>query len=159
DPLASARWHAIKSQCAGQIASMVELLQGRLSKGVMEIITDRQKGMFPAIDEIKMKCSCPDWATMCKHVAAVMYGIGAHLDHSPELLFTLRKVDHLELIESVGDGGAISAGSTDDPSRKTLAAEDLSDVFGIELDGGTGVNSPPAAQVKVSKAAKTKSRK
>jgi uncharacterized Zn finger protein len=159
DPLAGPRWRAIKSCCAGQIASMVELLQGRLSKGVMEIIIDRQKGMFPAPDEIKMTCSCPDWATMCKHVAAVMYGIGAHLDQTPELLFTLRKVDHLELIESVGDGGAIAAGSSNDSSRKTLAAEDLSDVFGIDLGGGTDPKPLPPPPVTIAKFARSKSRK
>jgi len=109
-PLAAARWNAIKSKCAGQIASMVELLQGRLSKGVMEIITSRDEGMFPAPREIEMDCSCPDGARMCKHIAAVLYGIGARFDDSPELLFTLRGVDHLELLAQAAAGAPANHG-------------------------------------------------
>ena len=84
-------WKRIKTQCAGKIGSLVELLQGRLSTSVMEVVTQRGEGLFPKPAEIKMKCSCPDWAGMCKHVAAVMYGIGARLDNQPELLFLLRE--------------------------------------------------------------------
>lgn len=145
-PLDRRRWDAIKSRCAGQIASMVELLQGKLSNGVMEIITSRDDGMFPAPKEISMECSCPDWAGMCKHIAAVMYGVGARLDHSPELLFALRKVDHLELIERAGDAGAIAGAKGS--GRKTLAADALGDVFGIELGG---VDQPAAVTVDIPK--------
>ena len=95
------QWKRIKTQCAGKIASLVELLQAKLSTSVMEVVTKRGEGLFPKPAEIKMKCSCPDWAGMCKHVAAVMYGVGARLDNQPELLFLLREIDHLELIASV----------------------------------------------------------
>jgi len=127
--LAPAHWTRIKAQCAGQVGSLIELLEGRLSDRVMQIITDREQGLFPKPAEIKMTCSCPDWATMCKHVAAVMYGVGARLDHQPELLFTLRKVDHGELI-AAATGAAVSKRR---PQRKTLASEELGSVFGIEL--------------------------
>jgi uncharacterized Zn finger protein len=133
EPLAPKIWNAIKARCAGQIASIVELLQGRLSKGVMEIITGRDGGMFPAPDEISLDCSCPDWADMCKHVAAALYGVGARLDREPELLFTLRQVDHLELVEQAGNVSALPAGAS--RSRNTIAAGELADVFGIEIAG------------------------
>ena len=84
-------WKSVKSQCAGQIGSLVELLQGRLSKSVMDVVTQRGGGLFPKPAEIKMTCSCPDSAGMCKHVAAVMYGVGSRLDDKPDLLFLLRK--------------------------------------------------------------------
>ncbi|MBL3591178.1 MAG: hypothetical protein JMN24_15505 [gamma proteobacterium endosymbiont of Lamellibrachia anaximandri] len=93
-PLSATKWKNVRKQCAGQIGSMLELLQGRLSNHVMEIVTDRNKGLFPKPSEIKLSCGCPDWAEMCKHVAAVLYGIGSRLDHQPELLFLLRNVDH-----------------------------------------------------------------
>ena len=101
-------WKCVKSECAGQIGSLVELLQGRLSKSVMDVVTRRGGGLFPKPAEIKMKCSCPDWAGMCKHVAAVMYGVGARLDDKPELLFLLRKVDHLELIAGAVDSAPVA---------------------------------------------------
>src|ERR1700682_1133047 len=101
-PVGKARWKSICDDCAGASDSLVELLQGRLSKGVMERICRQNHGLFPAPAEIKLSCSCPDWADMCKHVAAVLYGIGARLDHQPELLFRLRAVDEKELIIKAG---------------------------------------------------------
>jgi uncharacterized Zn finger protein len=92
-------WQVVKELCAGKIGSLVELLRGKLSNAVMAAVTDRAEGLFPKPKEIKMRCSCPDYAGMCKHLAAVMYGIGNRLDSSPELLFELRGVDHQELIE------------------------------------------------------------
>ena len=102
-PLAKRRWTGIKGQCAGQIGPLVELLQGSISKGVMEIVTRKGKGLFPAPKEISLSCSCPDWATMCKHVAATLYGVGARLDHAPKLLFTLRGADHAEMVAAAVD--------------------------------------------------------
>ena len=83
------RWKAVIGHCSGQIDSLVELLQGKFSRGVMEIITCKERGLFPAPKQIAMDCSCPDGAVMCKHVAAVLYGVGARLDESPELFFQL----------------------------------------------------------------------
>ena len=123
------QWRGIKSRTSGAIGSLVELLQGRLSKGVMDVVTAHEGGLFPKPSEIKLSCSCPDWAGMCKHVAAVMYGVGARLDHQPELLFLLRKVDHLELIEEA----VPRAGKKTSTGKKTLEASELAGVFGIEL--------------------------
>jgi uncharacterized Zn finger protein len=125
-------WKCVKSQCAGQIGSLVELLQGRLSRGVMDVVTKHGEGLFPKPAEIRMKSSCPDWAGMCKHVAAVMYGVGARLDDKPELLFLLRKVDHLELIAGAVDSAPVAA-TGKSRGKKTIAAGDLADVFGIEM--------------------------
>jgi uncharacterized Zn finger protein len=89
-PVPQARWSAICKDCSGAIDSLVELLQGRFSKGVMTRLCEEKTGMFPSPKDIRFTCSCPDWASMCKHVAAVLYGVGARLDRQPELLFTLR---------------------------------------------------------------------
>jgi uncharacterized Zn finger protein len=96
----------------------------------MEVVTHRESGLFPAPDQIEMRCSCPDAATMCKHVAAALYGVGARLDEKPELLFVLRAVDHLALIEKAGTAPATKRAG----GAKTIAAKDLGDIFGIELD-------------------------
>jgi uncharacterized Zn finger protein len=129
-PLAAASWENVRSQCGGQIGSLVELLQGKLSKGVMEIVTKRDGGMFPAPKEIEMSCSCPDYAGMCKHLAATLYGVGNRLDHQPELLFKLRQVDHLQLIAQAASPIAKPKTGT----KKTIAGDRLADVFGIELE-------------------------
>jgi uncharacterized Zn finger protein len=123
-------WRTLKQQSAGKISTLVELLQGKLSKAVMELVTDRDQGLFPKPAEITMRCSCPDYAGMCKHVAAVMYGVGNRLDSSPELLFLLRAVDHLELIEQ-----AIPAAPTRAKGgAPTIASDDLGAIFDIEID-------------------------
>lgn len=124
-------WNDIKQECAGQIGSLVELLQGKLSKQVMEIVTRRDSGLFPKPREIKMRCSCPDSAGLCKHLAAVMYGVGARLDLQPELLFQLRHVDHLELIDGAGKADLVGKQTTS--GKKTINTGDLADMFGIEM--------------------------
>jgi uncharacterized Zn finger protein len=168
--LPHAHWKCVKDRCAGQIGSLVELLQGKLSKSVMEVVTQRGGGLFPKPAEIEMKCSCPDWAGMCKHVAAVMYGIGARLDQKPELLFLLRKVDHLELIEGAVDAGPVSEAGKP-KGKKTIATAELADVFGIEMaeaetsakvapaKAKANASRPPKARVSTAKAASKKTTK
>jgi uncharacterized Zn finger protein len=129
--LPSAKWTSLKGRCSGEIGSLLELLQGRLSDRVMEVVTHREQGLFPLPGEMSFTCSCPDSARMCKHVAAVLYGVGARLDDKPELLFALRGVDHEELIAA--DAEKAVAAATSRGKSKRLADSDLGEVFGIEL--------------------------
>jgi uncharacterized Zn finger protein len=155
-PVVTDRWGRIKTQCAGNVGSIIELLEGRLSERVMQVITHRGEGLFPEPAEIQMECSCPDWATMCKHVAAVMYGVGARLDQEPELLFTLRNVDHAELIAQAADLAVNRKGA----GRKTLADDVLGDVFGIELEAPKPAGtSKPAATAKPAQPAEARGKK
>ena len=126
------RWKTLCRDCAGAVDSLVELLQGRFSKAVMERICRQGTGLFPSPSEIRMTCSCPDWGTMCKHVAAVLYGIGARLDERPELLFRLRQVDEGDLIASAGSGPALDRKPA--AVGKVLDSGDLSSIFGVEME-------------------------
>ncbi len=141
--LKAATWNTIKEECAGQIGSMLELLQGKLSNQVMTIVTDRHHGLFPQPGEIALDCDCPDWAVMCKHVAAVLYGVGSRLDRRPELLFVLRDVDAAELIAA--EMALPNVGAADD----TLADDQLGAIFGIDLD--TEADAKPAPQRRAKK--------
>jgi uncharacterized Zn finger protein len=144
-------WQVVKELCAGKIGSLVELLQGKLSNAVMEAVTDRAEGLFPKPKEITMRCSCPDYAGMCKHVAAVMYGIGNRLDSSPELLFGLRGVNHQELIEQ-----AIPKAPTRAKHRApTIETSELGAIFDIEING-TSAAEPPKSKATAKKAPKNK---
>ncbi len=129
------KWTEIKARCSGRIGSLLELLQGKLSDHVMGVVTDRMEGLFPLPGEMSFHCSCPDSARMCKHVAAVLYGIGARLDNKPEFLFELRGVDHEEMIAA--DAEMAVAAATSRGKSKRLTAGDLGDVFGIEIDADT----------------------
>jgi uncharacterized Zn finger protein len=126
------KWSSIKTNCSGHIGSLLELLKGKLSNSVMAVVTNRKEGLFPLPAEIAMNCSCPDWATMCKHVAATLYGVGARLDEKPELLFLLRGVDHLELIAAEASSAAFLDNNKKSRS-KTIDDGDLGDIFGIDL--------------------------
>ena len=149
-PVPRPKWKSICSDCAGGIDSLVELLQGRFSKGVMERICRQGQGLFPSPAEIELSCSCPDWADMCKHVAAVLYGIGARFDRQPELLFRLRAVDEKELIASAGRATPLAKQGP--AAGKLLGGEDLSAIFGLDM----AQSAEPETGLAGDKPAKTK---
>jgi len=156
---APARWKAICADCAGSVGSIVELLQGKVSKHVMERVCRQADGLFPAPKEIKMSCSCPDWADMCKHVAATLYGVGARLDHDPDLLFTLRGVDRSELVSTGADLSITEAAAA---SERVLAAADVAALFGLEFEvvppsAAAAKNTAPTNQQAISKAKQARS--
>ena len=150
------RWQALCKDCGDRIESLVELLQGRFSQGVMTRLCCQGAGLFPAPAEITLSCSCPDGAYMCKHVAAVLYGIGARLDSEPELLFVLRKVDGQELLAHASAGLAVP----EPTAGRVLEGDDLAALFGLEMggarDGGAeamgGQAAPAKAKVEPAKA-------
>lgn len=147
-PANAQRWKLICRDCAGTIASLVELLQGRLDKSVMERVTRPVDGLFPTPAELNMSCSCPDWAAMCKHVAAVLYGVGARLDRQPQLLFTLRGVNENELIARAGKN--LSPPSTIVTPTKVLDSGDVAAIFGLEMaePANPVPTVPPSAESK-----------
>ncbi len=134
EALDQARWREIKQITSGRITSLADLLSGQLNDEILHLITDREQGLFPNPGEITFNCSCPDWADMCKHVAAVLYGVGVRLDSEPALFFTLRGVDQNEVVGAAR--AAVERGEhlhTDDPSTGVLRAGELSALFGIDL--------------------------
>ena len=153
------KWKAVKRRCAGQIGSLLELLTGKLSEHVMQVVTDRRNGLFPLPGQIEFDCDCPDWATMCKHVAAVLYGVGARLDENPELLFVLRGVDQQELIDADAEA-AVTAAATRGTAKR-LAAGELSGVFGIEieLDGDAAPSNESTSKRTRKRRTRTKGKK
>ena len=128
----AARWKMLCADCSGGIDSLVELLQGRFSKGVMERLCRQDTGLFPRPSEIRFTCSCFDYASMCKHIAAVLYGVGARLDERPELLFRLRAVDETELLSNLGS--ALPDTRTKRDPAQTLVGDDLAALFGLDME-------------------------
>ena len=134
---------------AGRIGSLIGLLRGELSGDVLAVLTDAKTGLFPAPSEIRLDCSCPDGAYMCKHVAAVLYGVGARLDQAPELFFVLRQVDQAELLAGASAANVLAAagiGKEGVSGKKRIAASAVSSVFGIELDEDAPVKTRSASK-------------
>ncbi len=134
-PLAQHNWDSLTKECAGKIDSLQELIQGKFPKGLAELFTTKGKGLFPAPREISLKCSCPDGARMCKHVAAALYGVGARLDDDPTLFFKLRAVNVEALIsETITKQTASLLNKSKTKSRRVMEETDASDLFGIDLE-------------------------
>jgi uncharacterized Zn finger protein len=156
-PMPNNKWKNLVKVCAGKIDSLIELLQCKFSKAVMSILIDKEAELFPSPQEISMSCSCPDYAGMCKHIAAVLYGIGAAIDTNPEWLFSLRHVDHLKLLASAATSEILS---TTQPSSNAIGDGDLSTIFGIEMEEPIAVTPKKAASStrSLGKGKKTKKR-
>jgi len=156
-PLSVRHWRAVCKDCTGSVDSLIELLQGRLEENVMRRVSREGDGLFPSPSEIKLSCTCPDWAEMCKHVAAALYGVGARLDEEPRLLFVLRGVNESDLVAGASDGFSL-------PDTKPTAAildGDVAALFGLEMTDSPGATPPPAeagAKIARKRAAKTATR-
>ncbi|MGH7099217.1 MAG: SWIM zinc finger family protein [Stellaceae bacterium] len=162
----AARWRSICTDCAGSVASVVELLQGRFAKGVMERLCRQDGGLFPWPCDIRFSCSCPDHALLCKHVAAVLYGVGARLDDRPELLFRLRGVDEGELIAHADMPLALT--KKDPAPDRVLQADDISALFGLDMaepaaepapDPGLKSEAGPGSKLRAGKAEPLRARR
>ena len=134
-PLPDSQWESIQKACKGKIATLIDILQGKLSKEVMAIVTDPESGLFPKPKEIVYTCTCPDWAIMCKHVAASYYGIANRLDTEPELLFALRQVDPVALFSLDGARGDFETALPTGGTSEAFKDVDLGVLFGITLAG------------------------
>jgi uncharacterized Zn finger protein len=126
-PIPKQRWKAVCHDVAGRIDSLVSLIKGEFDKTVVERLCQQKTGLFPQPAEIKFNCNCPDSARMCKHICAVLYGIGARLDENPELLFVLRDVKQEDLIATAGKR------MTEPKPSRLLQSDNLSEIFGIEI--------------------------
>lgn len=127
-------WEKLTNSCTGKIDSMKELMAGKFPKALAELFTAKGKGLFPAPKEISLKCSCPDSAMMCKHVAAVLYGVGARLDDDSSLFFLLRNVKMDDLIsETIHKQAQTLLGKSKAKSRRVIEEADISGLFGIDM--------------------------
>lgn len=147
-PLGQAARERVEAACRGQLGSLADLLAGKFPKALETLFEDSKSGLFPLPAQITFDCSCPDWASMCKHVAAVLYGIGARFDEDPGLFFALRGIDPQQLIGDVVQQrtGELLA-KTAPAAAKVLDESDLGAVFGIELATPAATPAPVAAAV------------
>lgn len=130
DELDEKKWKKVTELCNNRIGTLEELVEGKFPKELEVLFTDRKYGMFPSPKEIHFSCSCPDWAYMCKHVAATLYGVGARLDKNPMLFFELRGQNGQELIrksmESKIESMLKNAGKK---SKREIPQKEISDLF------------------------------
>lgn len=130
-PVSEDRCQDIISRCNRKVENLEQLLAGNFPEELKELFQE-EDGLFPQPKEIGFTCSCPDWALMCKHVAAVLYGIGARLDENPSLFFELRGIEMGRFIDvaivSRVERMLKNAGQT---SGRTIDERDIRGLFGI----------------------------
>ena len=132
DALTEKKWEQVTALCNHRIDSLEQLIEGKFPKELEVLFTDRKYGLFPSPKEIYFDCSCPDWAHMCKHVAAVLYGVGARLDKNPMLFFELRNLDGQELVrKSMALKLESMLKNAGKKSNREISDADLSDLFGL----------------------------
>jgi uncharacterized Zn finger protein len=132
DPLSQAQWNHITSQCSQKIGSLTDLMEGKFPQDLANLFLQQQSGLFPSPKEIHLSCSCPDWASMCKHVAAALYGVGARFDQDPLLFFKLRNIPFEALLKSSVEEKMNSLlKNAGKKTARILEDGDIADIFGI----------------------------
>lgn len=132
DSLSDKKWEQVKVLCNHRIDSLEQLIEGKFPKELEVLFTDKKYGMFPSPKEISFFCNCPDSAMMCKHVAAVLYGIGARLDMNPMLFFELRSLNGQELVKKSMELKLKSMmKNAGKKSIREIADKDIANIFGL----------------------------
>jgi len=133
--LGNEKWEKITEFCQGKLDSLQELISGKFPESLTDIFTDKKKGLFPAPREIEFECSCPDYATMCKHIAATLYGVGSRLDENTQLLFLLRNVNIEDLINrTINEKSENLLKNAVNKSSRVIEEDDISTMFGVDMD-------------------------
>jgi uncharacterized Zn finger protein len=147
--LPSSTWRLLVENATGRIESMQGLLAGQFPEELKELFFSKDQGLFPKPAEISFDCSCPDWASMCKHVAATLFGVSARLDSTPELFFTLRGVSVNELVGQVAKQATEKLLTKEKVKSKRVmkttgtGSEDIEVLFGISMATTGDTTAPP----------------
>ena len=130
-PLSEEKCQNIIQKCGRKIENMEELLNGNFPLEMQELFQGKD-GLFPTPKEIGFTCSCPDWALMCKHVAAALYGVGVRLDENPLLFFELRGIDVGRFIDvTIANRVETMLANEGKQSSRIIVDEDITDLFGV----------------------------
>jgi SNF2 family DNA or RNA helicase/uncharacterized Zn finger protein len=71
-----------------------QLLNRHLPNELLAIAETNHIKIFPQTwHDLKLNCSCPDWAVPCKHLAAVIYLVADEIDQNPFRVFSLHGFD------------------------------------------------------------------
>lgn len=131
-PLSEEKCQNIIEKCTTKLENVEQLIEGSFPPE-MQALFEGENGLFPSPKEIGFNCSCPDWALMCKHVAAVLYGIGARFDEQPLLFFELRGIDFNRFIDiTLENKVEMMLRNAENPSSGRIMGEDrLTELFGV----------------------------
>lgn len=131
-PLSEEKCQSIIERCTTKLENVEQLLEGNFSSE-MKALFEGEDGLFPSPREISFNCSCPDWALMCKHVAAALYGIGARFDEQPLMFFKLRGIDFNHFIDvTLANKIEVMLKNAEHPQSDRIMCEDrLTELFGV----------------------------
>mgnify|MGYP002856125409 CR=1 FL=1 len=132
DPISEKQCQEISKEAAGEIKDIESLIAGKFPKNLKDLFF-KEEGLFPSPKEIHFGCSCPDYAKMCKHIVAALYGIGVRLDSNPLYFFQMRGIDvDLFIAKVVGDGVESMLENANVKSERIIQNADLLRIFSVE---------------------------
>lgn len=131
-PLSEEKCQSIIDRCSTKLENVEQLIEGNFPTD-MKALFEGEHGLFPTPWEISFSCSCPDWALMCKHVAAVLYGIGARFDEEPLMFFELRGIDFNRFIDVTlaNKVEKMLQNASQPKSERIMQTDNLTELFGV----------------------------
>lgn len=94
------QWQTVLKYLSTKALYAAKLLSGNMPEDIAAIFQEAGVNLLPEDDsELSTKCSCPDFAVPCKHIAAVHYLIARELDKDPFLVFKLRGMAKDEVLD------------------------------------------------------------
>ena len=132
NPLTDAQWEKVIDALADQAIFTAQLLAGEMPQDIEEAFTQVGVSLFPEKSaELVTKCSCPDYANPCKHVAAVHYILGERFDEDPFMLFRLRGRTQEQILEALRSRRAEAIGDEEEIEEHVVPlTETLADFWG-----------------------------
>lgn len=102
------------------------LLAGELPHEVESFFEQASAPLFPRrSNDIQSKCSCPDWANPCKHLAAVYCLMGETISRNPLLLLALRGLSRADLLDAEASEPTLARDSSQASGAKTSETKAL----------------------------------
>jgi uncharacterized Zn finger protein len=91
DSFSDEEWGYLVETMSQKAIFAAKLLAGEMPQNIEEVFTASGISLFPfTLSDVHSRCSCPDKANPCKHIAAVYYQLGDRFSEDPFVLFQLR---------------------------------------------------------------------
>ncbi len=100
-PIAARAVTRLLDRIAADPALIAQMLNRQLDPAVLALASELGIAVFPTRwQDLDLRCSCPDWAVPCKHLAAAIYLLSREIDGNPFLVFSLRGIDLAAALKS-----------------------------------------------------------
>ena len=134
DPAPRERWDAAAEQLRRELRFTAALLDGELPDDLADALGEVGVRLLPPFSALRLSCSCPERAAVCRHVAAVHDAASVLIGRDPVLLLRLAGRDHAVLLRELRRDPRSSTTSVEVPLDLSHGLEAaLGDLDAIDL--------------------------